>query len=209
MIKNIRNKKDYNLIEVNQVLVSKSALDWFQNLIGTIPETKNEAWANETMTVEHVKVMFTLWIWVKIQKQYKEYGITTIYMDNSKTRLKREANVKQSVKMMDIIGLLYQAGYLDTPYGKLRRYVIKYWDDVPDDGEMFVMDDFENVGRWFETQCGLKHSRHVKVACDDLCPVCGKAFEHKSRNHKELCPDCRKQRDRERDKEKKRKQRMK
>ena len=187
-----------------------SALEWFKSLIGTVPDTKNEAWAGETMTVEHVKVMFTLWVWAKIQEQYKEHGIATIYMGNSKTRLKREANVRPSVKMMDIIGLLYQGGYIDVPMGKLRRYIIKFWDDVPMDYDNVVtIQDFENIGRWFEDYFQLKPTRHVKTPCNDPCPVCGKTFEHKSHNHNELCPKCKQKRDRERDKLKKRKQRNK
>lgn len=208
MIKNVRKSKDYDLIEVTQVEIPTSALEWFKSLIGTVPEPKNEAWSGETMTVEHVKVMFTLWVWAKIQEQYKEHGIATIYMDNSKTRLKREANVRPSVKMMDIIGLLYQAGYIDVPMGKLRRYIIKFWDDVPMDYDnMVTIQDFENIGRWFEDYFQLKPTRHVKTPCNDPCPVCGKTFEHKSHNHNELCPKCKQKRDRERDKLKKRKQR--
>ena len=127
----------------------------------------------------------------EIQEQYKEHGIATIYMDNSKTRLKREANVRPSVKMMDIIGLLYQAGYIDVPMGKLRRYIIKFWDDVPMDYDnMVTIQDFENIGRWFEDYFQLKPTRHVKTPCNDPCPVCGKTFEHKSHNHNELCPKC-------------------
>ena len=207
MIRRVRNKKNYELIEIEHILVPKSALEWFKRLIGTVPDVCNDAWAGEKITVEHVKVMFTLWIWAKAQEQYKKYGITTIYMDNAQTKLKRESSVKQSVKMIDIIGLLFNAGYIDVPSGKLSRYIIKYWDDVPNDGEMLVMNEFSDVGKWFERECGLEHTKHIKRPVDDVCPVCGKEFVHKSHRHDELCSDCAKIRDREKDRLKKQRKR--
>ena len=192
MITRIRAKKDYELIEVVGVSLSSDAMQWFKD---------------QDLGHEAVKLAFTFYVWAKIQEQYKEFGATTIFGDNSWTMLKRSADIKQNVKLLDVLRELFQKGYVDIPLGKLRRYVIDFYDKVPTTGEEVIISDFDHIGKFYEDYFNIKNSRHVKKPVDDVCPVCGKQFVHKSRRHDECCEDCRKEKERERDRLKKQRKR--
>lgn len=192
MITRIRAKKDYELIEVVGVSLSSDAMQWFKD---------------QDLGHEAVKLAFTFYVWAKIQEQYKEFGATTIFGDNSWTMLKRSADIKQNVKLLDVLRELFQKGYVDIPMGKLRRYVIDFYDKVPITGEEVIISDFDHIGKFYEDYFNIKNSRHVKKPVDDVCPVCGKQFVHKSKRHDECCEDCRKEKERERDRLKKQKKR--
>lgn len=194
MITRIRAKKDYELIEVVGVSLSSDAMQWFKD---------------QDLGHEAVKLAFTFYVWAKIQEQYKEFGATTIFGDNSWTMLKRSADIKQNVKLLDVLRELFKKGYVDIPMGKLRRYVIDFYDKVPTTGDEVIISDFDHIGKFYEDYFNIKNSRHVKKPVDDVCPVCGKQFEHKSKRHDELCHDCKKIRDREKDRLKKQKKRQK
>lgn len=192
MITRIRAKKDYELIEVVGVSLSSDAMQWFRD---------------QDLGHEAVKLAFTFYVWAKIQEQYKEFGATTIFGDNSWTMLKRSADIKQNVKLLDVLRELFQKGYVDIPLGKLRRYVIDFYDKVPTTGEEVIISDFDHIGKFYEDYFNIKNSRHVKKPVDDVCPVCGKQFVHKSRRHDECCEDCRKEKEREKDRLKKQRKR--
>lgn len=192
MITRIRAKKDYELIEVVGVSLSSDAMQWFKD---------------QDLGHEAVKLAFTFYVWAKIQEQYKEFGATTIFGDNSWTMLKRSADIKQNVKLLDVLRELFQKGYVDIPMGKLRRYVIDFYDKVPTTGEEVIISDFDHIGKFYEDYFDIKNSRHVKKPVDDVCPVCGKAFEHKSKRHDECCLSCRKEKEREKDRLKKQRKR--
>ena len=192
MITRIRAKKDYELIEVVGVSLSSDAMQWFRD---------------QDLGHEAVKLAFTFYVWAKIQEQYKEFGATTIFGDNSWTMLKRSADIKQNVKLLDVLRELFQKGYVDIPLGKLRRYVIDFYDKVPTTGDEVIISDFDHIGKFYEDYFNIKNSRHVKKPVDDVCPVCGKQFVHKSRRHDECCEDCRKEKEREKDRLKKQRKR--
>ena len=192
MITRIRAKKDYELIEIVGVSLSSDAMQWFRD---------------QDLSHEAIKQAFTFYVWAKIQEQYKEFGATTIFGDNSWTMLKRSADIKQNVKLLDVLRELFQKGYVDIPLGKLRRYVIDFYDKVPTTGEEVIISDFDHIGKFYEDYFNIKNSRHVKKPVDDVCPVCGKQFVHKSRRHDECCEDCRKEKEREKDRLKKQRKR--
>ena len=193
MILKIRKKKDYKLIEVNNIIISDETMQWFKNL---------------GLSHEVTKLFFTLYVWAKIQEQYKEYP-ECICLDNAMRLLKRSANIKQNNKIIDLLRELYVGGYVDIPpLGKrqITRCVINNYNEIPQ-GNGVTIEDFDHIGEFYEDYFGLGRTRHIKKPMDDLCPVCGKEFVHKSRNHDELCPECKKIRDREKDRLKKQRKR--
>lgn len=196
MIVKIRNKKDYDLVEIEKVTIGSDTMQWFRDL-----ELSDEA----------TKLFFTLYIWAKIQEQYREHP-EKIYLDNSERRLKRSADIKQNNKIIDLLRELFQGGYIDKPFLGRRQitvYIINNYNEIPTTGDEVTIQDFEHIGKFYEDYFGIKNSRHVKKPVDDVCPVCGKEFVHKSRNHNELCPECKKIRDREKDRLKKQRKRKK
>ena len=195
MIVKIRNKKDYDLVEIEKVTIGSDTMQWFRDL-----ELSDEA----------TKLFFTLYIWAKIQEQYREHP-EKIYLDNSERRLKRSADIKQNNKIIDLLRELFQGGYIDKLFLGRRQitvYIINNYNEIPTTGDEVTIQDFEHIGKFYEDYFGIKNSRHVKTPCNDPCPVCGKEFVHKSRNHNELCPECKKIRDREKDRLKKQKKRQ-
>ena len=202
MIIRIRARKDYKLIEVNNVVVSDATMQWFKE---------------QDLSHEAVKLLFTLFVWYKIQAQYKEHP-ECICLDNAMTLLKRTANIKQNYKIIDLLRELYLGGYIDKPpLGKrqITVYVINNLSIIPDltrdgnvpDGNEVTIEDFDHIGEFYEDYFGLSKTRHIKRPVDDVCPVCGKEFVHKSRRHDECCEDCAKIRDREKDRLKKQRKR--
>ena len=202
MIKRVRNVKKYELIEVNNVVVSDATMQWFKE---------------QDLSHEAIKLLFTLFVWYKIQEQYREHP-ECICLDNAMTLLKRSANIKQNYKIIDLLRELYLGGYIDKPpLGKrqITVYVINNLSIIPDllrdgnvpDGNGVTIEDFDHIGEFYEDYFGLSKTRHIKRPVDDVCPVCGKEFVHKSRRHDELCEDCAKIRDREKDRLKKQRKR--
>ena len=113
---------------------------------------------------------------------------------------------------------MYLGGYIDKPpLGKrqITVYVINNLSIIPDltkdgnvpSGDGVTIEDFDHIGEFYEEYFGLSKTRHIKRPVDDVCPVCGKEFVHKSRRHDELCEDCAKIRDREKDRLKKQRKR--
>ena len=202
MIIRIRARKDYKLIEVNNVVVSDATMQWFKE---------------QDLSHEAVKLLFTLFVWYKIQAQYKEHP-ECICLDNAMTLLKRSANIKQNYKIIDLLRELYLGGYIDEPpLGKrqITVYVINNLSIIPDltrdgnvpSGDEVTIEDFDHIGEFYEDYFGLSKTRHIKRPVDDVCPVCGKEFVHKSRRHDECCEDCRKEKEREKDRLKKQRKR--
>ena len=180
MIIRIRARKDYKLIEVNNVVVSDATMQWFKE---------------QDLSHEAVKLLFTLFVWYKIQAQYKEHP-ECICLDNAMTLLKRTANIKQNYKIIDLLRELYLGGYIDKPpLGKrqITVYVINNLSIIPDltrdgnipDGDGVTIEDFDHIGEFYEEYFGLSKTRHIKRPVDDVCPVCGKEYVHKSRRHDE------------------------
>ena len=202
MIKRVRNVKKYELIEVNNVVVSDATMQWFKE---------------QDLSHEAIKLLFTLFVWYKIQAQYKEHP-ECICLDNAMTLLKRSANIKQNYKIIDLLRELYLGGYVDKPpLGKrqITVYVINNLSIIPDmtkdgnvpSGDGITIEDFDHIGEFYEDYFGLSKTRHIKRPVDDVCPVCGKEFVHKSHRHDELCSDCAKIREREKDRLKKQRKR--
>ena len=202
MIRRVRNRKNYELIEVNNVVVSDATMQWFKE---------------QDLSHESVKLLFTLFVWYKIQEQYREHP-ECICLDNAMTLLKRSANIKQNYKIIDLLRELYLGGYVDKPpLGKrqITVYVINNLSIIPDlikdgsvpSGDGVTIEDFDHIGEFYEDYFGLSRTRHIKRPVDDVCPVCGKEFVHKSRRHDECCEDCRKEKEREKDRLKKQRKR--
>lgn len=199
MIKRVRNVKNYKLIEVNKVVVSDATMQWFKE---------------QDLSHEATKLLFTLFVWYKIQEQYREHP-ECICLDNAMTLLKRSANIKQNYKIIDLLRELYLGGYVDKPpLGKrqITVYVINNlsiltMDENVPDGNDVTIEDFDHIGEFYEDYFGLSKTRHIKRPVDDVCPVCGKEFVHKSRRHDECCEDCRKEKEREKDRLKKQRKR--
>lgn len=79
MIKKIRKRKDYKLIEIDEINIPLSIFNWIKQTCEEllIDEIKREKIDN----TELAKVLFTIYCWAELQKIYKEYGAEYICLD--------------------------------------------------------------------------------------------------------------------------------
>ena len=215
-IASIRSKKDYDLVDIESVKVSQEAMDWFAQMMVTDamdwvnPIEKAKVNISDRSEGElgfgSCKLMFTYYIWVLIQKQFKKGNPCWINMENTKRRLVQEAHLQNWRKVFDLRCRLIDWGLVfdpmwDTPHGD--PYYMSFVEIIPT-GEENIEVDFENPRKWFEEY--FKQSDYIeKKPLTNRCPMCGRFFERKSHRPDECCPECKKIKERN----KKRKQRAK
>ena len=215
-IESIRRKKDYNLVDIESVKVSKEAMDWFAQMMATDSDEWNNPLPKARVAISDrsegllgfgaCKLMFVYYIWVLIQFQYKKGNPRWINMDNTKKRLLKEAHFNTYKKIEEQYCKLYDWGLVFDPMWASCQgdpLYMSFVELVPQ-GEETIEVDFENPRIWFEEY--FKQSDYVeKKALTNRCPICGRFFKRKSHRPDECCPECKKAKERE----KKRKQRAK
>ena len=209
------------MVDIESVKVSKEAIDWFAQMMLTDSSEWNNPIPNARVAISErsegllgfgaCKLMFTYYIWVLIQRQYKKSNPAWVNMANTKRRLLKEAHFNTYKKVREQYCKLYDWGLLYDPdiMSYYKRYdnndplYMSFFDLIPS-GEETIEVDFENPRKWFEEY--FKQSDYVeKIPLTNRCPICGKFFVRKSHRRDECCPDCRRIKERD----KKRKQRAK
>lgn len=220
-IASVRRKKDYDLVDIDSVKVSKEAMDWFAQM----KDTDSKDWCNPIpnarvsisersegkLGFSACKLMFVYYIWVQIQSQYKKGNPCWINMDNTKRRLIQEAHLPSWKKIFEQRCILYDWGLIFDPMWMSCQgdpFYMSFVDLIPQ-GEETIEVDFENPRKWFEGYFKETDMKEKK-ALTNKCPKCGKYFKRNPHNHMPdcLCPECAKQRDLERRKEKYQKKKM-
>lgn len=222
MIKKIRTKKDYKLIEIEKVEIPKSIINWIKDMceLIEIDELRRE----KIDKIELSKILFTIYVWRTLQNEYKEYGIDYIYLDNL-AKLKKAAYLKQPTRCNNAVFILRDSGLIGFEIknkiisgkvtGSYYQILTSFIEDIPEeiknDNDKLILTDLNNLkpGKYFEEFLGLPDSRAKKEPLPNVCPKCGKPFERKSHRRDELCADCRAEREREKDKLKKQRKREK
>lgn len=222
MITRIKRKKDFKLIEVEEINIPEPIFDWLNNLVNNIQidEIRREAISKS----EIVKTLFTLYIWYELQKTYKEYGWDYICFDNF-AKLKKASYLKQPTKCNNICFILKDNNIIDvdikhkivngmvkSSYYQLRlNFVNEIPTEIISDDRLINITKLNELvpGKYYEEYFNLPDSRAKKEPLPTTCPCCGKPFERKSHRRDELCSECKKIKEREKDRLKKQKKREK
>lgn len=235
----VRRGKDYRMIDIESIKVSKEAMDWFIKMKdttydewiaqGLIPQNEKleEKATSGKLGLTPCKLLFTLYIWVLIQKQTKK-RFTEINMKFTRNRLKKEAHIPKSKSFRSVFQYLINWGFIKDDYFiemekmrsgyydekpwmlkvdrqrdlKYNMYFMDFYDIVPQ-GEEVIEVDFDNPRIWFE-QYIQEREREFDLADIELthkCPRCGKYFKRKTNRRDECCADCKKEKERIKNKE--------
>lgn len=210
-IRKVRATKDYALHEVEPIKVSRECIDYFANLINFDYDTRTingRTFTGTTaltrpITKSVVKLMFTLYIWSQIQKQFGVENYKSVYIKNCNRRMFKTANTKPRFNWRDI-GAISDSGLGDIQWSLDSKHVW-YIDYTPEFEEGDLEVDIDNIGIWFEGQVGWKNEREKETYY--YCSVCGKKMKTSRKN--QVCEKCKKKINREKSKERMRKMRAK
>ena len=183
------------LREIKQVEISKEVLNWFLNLEKQkvseeqLKEIKNKK-PNSHVTLKFwnfnkVKMLFTLYIWALIQKNYLE-NYWMIQIERYGKQFKEDANLPSGFNILKESNNLYDLGYIFI--NSYRNIDIKFREfdvfkiPITDENRIVISGkDLYKCGYWLEKQ---------KMG-SFICQRCGKEFAYKTKNkNRKYCDDC-------------------
>lgn len=207
------------LREIKEVYFSKGVLDWFLNLeneemdkelydtLSGHYKARNIPFNKKPFNKNRVKFLFTLYVWGLIQAQYLDFP-WSMDLNRYGKRIKIDANLPTSFKIIPECDLLRDLGMLDITWGGRRgrskgvrtnRKVISkfvnldvFKEEITKDNRMVISgEDLYNCGLWLEKQ---------KMG-SFICQSCGKEFPHYSKSATEMlrkyCKKCGVEKDKE------------
>lgn len=186
------------LREIKQVEISKEILDWFLKLEKQkvseeqLNEIKNNK-PNSHVTLKfwnwnRVKMLFTLYIWALIQKNYLD-NYWMIQIERYGKQFKEDANLPSGFNILKESNNFYDLGYIFI--NSYRNIDIKFREfdvfkiPITDENRIVISgDDLYKCGYWLEKQ---------KMG-SFTCQRCGKEFAHytnnKSEKQRKYCKEC-------------------
>ncbi len=206
------------LREIDYVEFPREVLDWFlgleDNFIISDEERKRinklryPAKAKKTpMTFNRIKVLFTLYIWSLIQKEYMNGGWNYFNLDDWYPKLKKDSDLPTSYNILNERNILEDLGFLKTTE-KNVDVILELFDkfdvfniEVTDKNRIRLNgEDLYNCGHWLAKQkygfficenCG-KEIIKKKVPKNNIlkyCPKCAKELKNHTQESK-YCIDC-------------------
>lgn len=206
-------KNDKELREIRNVEISKEVLDWFLNLENFELDDETFKYVEDRRKKYHIKIdkkiynfnriklLFTLYIWYKIQCNYTEDNYAKIFpLNRNQGRIKQDASLKTSFKMMPELYLLYDLGDVGITSNRVkkngtiaeRKLIAKFIENnkifltpITNKNKIVIDgDDLYNCGYWLEKQ---KFGTFI-------CQHCGKEFAHysnsKNESKRKYCKRC-------------------
>ena len=186
------------LREIKQVEISKEVLEWFlklENIKITEEELENIKSKKPNTNVNFKfwnfnksKMLFTLYIWSLIQKNYLS-NYWMIQIERFGKQFKQNAHLPQGFNILKESNNLYDLGYIFI--NSYRNIDIKFREKevfkipITDKNRIIISEeDLYNCGYWLEKQ---------KMG-SFICQRCGKEFAHYSKNKNEkrrkYCKEC-------------------
>ena len=186
------------LREIKQVETSKEVLDWFLNLekqkvsekqLEEIKAKKPSSHVTSKFwNFNKVKMLFTLYIWALIQKNYLE-NYWMIQIERYGKQFKEDANLPSGFNILKESNNLYDLGYIFI--NSYRNIDIKFREfdifkiPITDENRIIISgEDLYKCGYWLEK----------KKMGSFICQRCGKEFAHYSNNKNEkqrkYCKEC-------------------
>lgn len=190
------------LREIDYVEFPKEVLDWFLALEDgfTITEEErkriNELRAptkvkRTPMNFNRIKVLFTLYIWSLIQKEYMAGGWNYFNLDDWYPKLKKDSDLPTSYNILNERNILEDLGFLKTTE-KNVDVILELFDkfdvfniEVTDKNRIRLEGkDLYNCGLW------LKKQKYDWFVCEE----CGKEFFDKNKSNmgrpRKYCKQC-------------------
>ena len=224
-------KDDKPLRQITQITIPQATVDWFLALEGQkIPqETILSIKAKKATKViekfwnwNRVKMLWTLYVWAKIQQQYSDFW-QYVAVEREVGHFRECAGLPEKYKVVQESNNLHDLGIVRI--SSERNLQLQFLEQLPQDGDMVTISgqDMVKCGYWLEKQkmgsficqrCGKEIAitnatgRKRKYCPDctspkgtiqDVCIDCGKVFEKSAKATKTCrCYKCQQERDKER-----------
>lgn len=185
-------KGDKNLVDIDKIYISEDAKKYFMDLIGKEVVSRNGIDRGiKKLSATEVRVLFVLYCWTLIQKQYKEELWMFVNIDNCKRAFQKSCGNTWK-ECWKAICVLFDMGLIQLTNSYLSLTMLINLGI--EDGQDIELDKLYELGSYIDLWLGKKA----------ICPNCGEFFVKKARTSRECCENCR----REKNKEKLRKYRL-
>ena len=200
-------KKSVPLRQIKSVEISREVLNWFLELEDNFEisdeqleiikkhHPKCTIKGNHPLNWKRVKMLFTLYIWTKIQENYLDKP-NMHYLKKYMKRFKEDANLDTgSFDVNNEKNLLYELGFIKINYGQgidttfIKKYNV-FEIPITDDNKIVLESleagegDLYNCGKWLDKQ---KYGSFI-------CEGCGKEFVNtkvgRRGRPKKYCNEC-------------------
>lgn len=195
-------KKDEPLRDIDEIIIAKEVLDWFINLDKfeiskeKVKELKEKRpgvkITTHPMNLNRIKMLFTLYIWTKIQEKYLEKP-NMHYLNNFIKKFKEESGVSSGFAVKKERDLLHDLGFIYVNFALgiditfSRDFLVFNTIITKDNMVMLKGDDLYHPGYFLEKQ---------KMGCF-VCQNCGKEIAYKGKGKGEksrkYCDNCSKE----------------
>lgn len=183
-------KDDKPLRQITQITIPKATVDWFLALEGKkIPrETIDAIRAKKATKViekfwnwNRVKMLWTLYVWSKIQQQYSDFW-QNVAVEREVGYFRECAGLPEKYKVVQESNNLNDLGMVKI--SSKRKIELLFLAQLPQDGDMVTISgqDMVKCGYWLEKQ---KKGSYI-------CQKCGKeiAVTNTTGRKRKYCPDC-------------------
>ena len=183
-------KDDKPLRQITQITIPKATVDWFLALEGKkIPkETIDAIKAKKATKViekfwnwNRVKMLWTLYVWSKIQQQYSDFW-QHVAVEREVGYFRECAGLPERYKVVQESNNLHDLGIVRI--SSERKLELLFLEQLPYDGDMVTLtgQDMVKCGYWLEKQ---KKGSYI-------CQKCGKeiAITNTTGRKRKYCPDC-------------------
>ena len=183
-------KDDKPLRQITQITIPKATVDWFLALEGKkIPkETIDAIKAKKATKViekfwnwNRVKMLWTLYVWAKIQQQYSDFW-QHVAVEREVGYFRECAGLPERYKVVQESNNLHDLGIVRI--SSERKLELLFLEQLPYDGDMVTLtgQDMVKCGYWLEKQ---KKGSYI-------CQKCGKeiAVTNSIGRKRKYCPKC-------------------
>lgn len=183
-------KDDKPLRQITQITIPKATVDWFLALEGKkIPkETIDAIKAKKATKViekfwnwNRVKMLWTLYVWSKIQQQYSDFW-QHVAVEREVGYFRECAGLPEKYKVVQESNNLNDLGKVRI--SSKRKLELLFLEQLPYDGDMVTLtgQDMVKCGYWLEKQ---KKGSYI-------CQKCGKeiAVTNSTGRKRKYCPEC-------------------
>lgn len=224
-------KDDKPLRQIKQITIPKATVDWFLALEGkkipketilSIKAKKSTKVIEKFWNWNRVKMLWTLYVWSKIQQQYSDFW-EYVAVEREVGYFRDCAGLPEKYKVVQESNNLHDLGMVKI--SSKRQLELLFLEELPQDGDMLTLtgQDMVHCGYWLEKQkmgsficekCGKEiavtnTTGRKRKYCPDctstkgtikaICIDCGKMFEKSAKATKTCrCAKCQKERDKER-----------
>ena len=173
---------------IQSVSISQQALDWFLGLQDEkydYEELKKKrptlTIKEQVMTPKRIKMLFTLYIWSKIQANYLEKP--NVHYIHNKKQFLNACDLPSSFKFSEERNLLYDLGFVHINYG--LGIECNFMQQLEDGNDIVLSgEDLYRPGFWLDKQ----------IYGSFVCQNCGKEFAHynhsKQEQGRKYCKQC-------------------